>query len=266
MADDEVTGAEPEVIDAPVEGVEQAETVQADDAPDPIAALASELGWTPKEQFTGDPERWKPADQFIRDGRDIQKDTSRQLREMRATVDNMSRTSATILEQQLARQRQELESQLDTAVENGDAGQVRQVQERIAQVEQQRPRTVVQDPAGQSFVERHASWWNKDTEATNYAIQRADHYAQQGIVGERQTAAVERDMRGIFPEKFPAPAKQAPGVAKPAGRTATTSSRVKGLHDLPAEAQAVARDYKERLGIPVETYVANYFADQGAAR
>lgn len=262
MADEDLTPTEGEVIDTPVEDaapepVEQAEA-------NPVEALASELGWAPKERFKGDPERWKPADEFIRAGRDIQRGLSRDLQDLRGTVDTMSRTSAALLEQQLAAQRAELESRFDAAVENGDGQAARQAREQIDRIEQARPVSPqAPDPAGRSFVERHASWWGKDTEATNYALQRADHYAKMGIAGDRQTKAVEQDMRGIFPDLFPAPAKAPPSVSAPPSRTAAPASRAKGFHDLPQEAQRVARDMKERGVIPdVDAYVKNYFAEK----
>lgn len=240
-------------IDAPVED----ETTEAN----PIEALASEMGWAPKEQFRGDPEDWKPADQFIRAGKDIQRNMSRELRELKSTVTNISRTSATLLEQQLAERDAYWQQQRNEAIDIGDRDAVAHADAQRAKIQQAMPTVQAPvDPATESFTAKHAGWWQKDAEATQYAITRAGHYAEQGLSAARQLAAVEQDMKGVFPDLFPAPAKAAPQVARPGSRTAVTSSRTKGLHDLPAEAQAVARDMHERLGIPLETYVKNYFS------
>ena len=73
-----------ELDDAP-EGADDG--VQVTDPPveprEPTASeIAAELGWKPQDQWTGDPDKWKPADQFIRDGRDIQQTTARELAEL----------------------------------------------------------------------------------------------------------------------------------------------------------------------------------------
>ena len=31
-------------------------------------AEARDMGWVPQEEYRGDPQRWKPADQFDKDG------------------------------------------------------------------------------------------------------------------------------------------------------------------------------------------------------
>lgn len=251
----EVAPGEEETQTEVIENVEQA------DPPDPIEALASKMGWAPKDQFRGNADDWKPADEFIIAGKDIQRNLSRELREVRSTVDNISRTSAALFEQQLAEKRAELETQFNAAVDEGDHQAARHVTTKIAQLEARAP-VAPADPATDAFIQKHAGWFNKDAEATSYAVARADHYAKQGLAPARQLAAVEQDMRGVFPDLFAAPAKPAPRVAQPASRTAATSSRKKGFHDLPAEAQAVAKDMHDRLGIPLETYVTNYFAER----
>lgn len=230
-------------------------------APDPIESLATELGWAPKDQFRGNPDDWKPADEFIKAGRDIQRSVSRELKEMKQTVENMSRTSATIVQQTIERQKAELEARYAEAVELGDANAARQIDRQIAQIETARP-TAPPSSEGQRFAERHAAWFNKDKEATTYAVSRAEHYAGQGLSPARQLAAVEKDMRDIFPDLFPAPAKAPPSVAPPPSRTASTTARKKSFHDMPAAAQAAAKDMADRGVIPnVDAYVTNYFAE-----
>lgn len=252
---DEVVPGEDEQL-APVEGGE----TEQNDAPNPIEALAAEMGWAPKDQFRGDPEDWKPADQFIRAGKDIQRNMSRELKELKSTVSNISRTSATLLEQQLAERDAYWQRQRREAIESGDQEAVDHADQQRQQIRAQMPTVQAVDPATENFTQKHASWWQKDHEATQYAINRAQHYADQGLSAARQLAAVEQDMKGIFPDLFPAPAKAPPSVSRPASRAATTSNRGKSLHDLPAEAQAVARDMVARGVIPnTDVYVTNWF-------
>lgn len=270
MADEELGAQEGvETVDAPVEGAEVVEKTEGateaqeeQQAPDPIAALATELGWAPKDQFRGNPEDWKPADEFIRAGRDIQRTLSRDLRDVRSTMDNIVKTNAMIMQDRLKAQREELEARFTDAVDSGDTAAARKIGAQLTQLEHA-PVDVPTPPTpeGQNFAQKHSTWFGKDQEATKYAVTRAEHYAKQGLSAARQLAAVEQDMRGIFPDLFPAPAKAPPEVHRPQSRSAAPSNKAKGFHDLPREAQAVARDMVERGVIPnVDGYVRNFFA------
>lgn len=262
MADEELAPEGSEALElAPETQTEAAETAETPESqPDPIEALAAKMGWAPKDQFRGNADDWKPADEFIIAGKDIQRNLSRELKEVKATVSNMSRTTATLLEQQLAERDAYWQQQRREAVEMGDLAAVDRADEERKKLRQQPAVAPAMDPAVESFTQKHSAWFNKDAEATQYAINRAQIYADQGLSTARQLAAVEQDMKGIFPELFPAPAKPAPSVSRPASRAATTSNRGKSLHDMPAEAQAVARDMVARGVIPnTDVYVTNYF-------
>ncbi len=42
--------------------------VEAEVVQDPTETQARNLGWRPKEEFTGDEKNWFPADEFLRRG------------------------------------------------------------------------------------------------------------------------------------------------------------------------------------------------------
>ena len=113
MAEDEELPPEAEQTDAPAEDV-------VDDTPEPITNLASEMGWAPKEQWKGDPDKWKPADQFIRDGREIQQSTARELRSMREQMERLGGVTSQIIQDKVAERDTYWQSQFNQAVEEGD--------------------------------------------------------------------------------------------------------------------------------------------------
>lgn len=257
-----------EPIDAPEEEAPPTEEPEQP-APNPVEGLAQELGWVPKEQFRGNPDDWKPAEDFIKAGRDIQRTLSRDVRSLREQVDTMGRTSAALLEQQLNEQRARLEHAHREAVAADDPQAARQLASRINELDHvtvQAPQPSNEPPTkeGQDWARRNR-WYGTDTEATAYAQSRAMEYAKQGLSPARQLAAVERDMKELFPEHFPAapPANKPPAAVSTAtSRASGTSSRAKSFHDLPREAQAVARDMAARGVIPsTEAYVQRYFAE-----
>ncbi len=262
VIDDEPDGVavvEPE--NAPADA--QTDPVVNDHAPDPVDTLASEMGWAPKDQFKGNPEDWKPAADFIKAGRDIQKTLSRELKDVRSTVETMSRTQGALLQQQIEERDAYWLGKRREAIQEGDEAAVEHADRQREHLARQVPSPHTEDPAGRTFVERHSAWWGKDTEATRYAVGRADYYAQQGVSGDRQIRAVEQDMKGIFPDLFPAAAKPPPAVSAPASRSATPANRAKSFHDLTPAEQRVARDMADRGVIQnVDAYVKARFQQE----
>lgn len=261
MADEnEETGAAQEVIDAPAPDAPPPEPPEEQES-DPVEALARDIGWTPKDEFKGDPEAWKPATEFIKAGRDIQRNLSRDVQELKANISNMSRTSATLLQQQLADRDAYWAAQHSDAIEQGDvnaANFANQQRGMVAQQYQQANRPVIL-PEAAEFAERNKAWFQRDPLATRRAFEVTETYAQAGKSAAEQLEAAELQVRKEFPELF-GQAKPQANVNTQGQRTATASARKKGLHDMPAEAQAVARDMVERGVIPnVDVYVSNYF-------
>jgi hypothetical protein len=79
--DQDVLTQEPEqapeqdqIFDNPADGPIDGEPPQGDDAPQvsyETETRAREMGWRPKEEWNGDPDAWRPADDFVRRGEEI---------------------------------------------------------------------------------------------------------------------------------------------------------------------------------------------------
>ncbi len=260
MADEELAPVEGEGIVVPDEELPAAQDggdIEAS-APDPVASLASEMGWVPKEQFKGDPDKWREAPEFIRAGKDIQSRLARDLRDVRSTVDTMARTSASLFEQQIKAERERLEAKYNAAVDDGDHTEAFKLAGELHQAVQP-PQPKGPAPEVEAFAEKNA-WFKSDPLARQLAIETSDRLFRQGYSTAEQLEHAERAVRKQFPEHFPAPAKPQARVGE-GSRTASTS-RKNGFADMPAAAQKVARDMVERGAIPsVDLYVANHFAN-----
>jgi hypothetical protein len=252
----------------PLEEAVEQETVpetppqeEAPQEPSPVETLAMDLGWRPKDQFRGDPEKWKPAEDFIRAGRDIQRSMSQELKEVKDTVTRISSTSQTLLEQQLAERDAFWAAKQKEAEEESDIGAYKQATE--ARQSLQGSRDGPPPPEIQSFVQR-SPWfgYNGNRLATRVAIEVAEEKARQGRPPNEQAEAAEAEVKKRFPELFPAPPKPAPTVAAPTSRSTGSRKGGKTFNDMPPEAQAMARDYLERRGIPLEKYTELFFKDQ----
>lgn len=244
-----------EVTEAPEEEPKEEE-------PDPYAPIAQKMGWVPKDQFRGNPDDWKPAEQYILDGKDIQKATARELKEMRATLDNVSRTSAAILQERIDQERQQLAAEYSRAVEEGDTQKSWEVAQRLQQTQQKAAGPPPPAPEAVEWAQRNP-WFNNDPVAQQLAVQTAEIYARAGKPVHEQLAAAEREVKRYYPQHFEQQRK-APEVNTPGPRTAAPSNRTKGFADMPRAAQDVAKDMVDRGVIKtVDDYSRNYWATEG---
>lgn len=243
----------------PVEGVEEQPQPEA---PPSLEDVAERMGWTPQDRWKGDPEKWRPAHDYVRKTADINQGLSTRLKGLEDELGRMSRTSAQITEQALASQRDRLENERKEAFEVGDHKAYEKADEALRVL----PATVVEPSVPQetkAFMERNASWFQKDQGATQYALSRAQFYTDQGLPAAKQLESVESDMKRFFPELFPqeqrTPAKAAP-LNSPGARSAPVK---KGFATLPDDAKKVAMEYKDRGVIKdVEEYARIYYEDE----
>jgi len=249
-------------IDAP-----EIEETQTDDTavndtytPRTVEDIAQKMGWSPREQWRGDPDKWKPADQFVEHTAEINTTLANKLKSVDARLENISRTNQAMTERLLAEQREKLMAERQEAFDVGDAAKFNQLDQQL----QTLPTAAAQPaPEVQAFTEKHAAWFNKDQEATTWAFNRAEELSKKGFGPARQVAIVERELAQYFPEYAPQEKPKAKAVAltQPGNRAAT--SRGKSFNDLPSEAQKEAIFFESK-GVTRDQYVASYFQSQEA--
>lgn len=235
---------------------------------DPVEALAREIGWAPKDEFRGDETEWKPAAEFIKASRDINRSISRELRGLKEQFGRVTSVTDQIIADKIAERDAYWQNVHAKAVEDGDhVAASRAVEERIKlKDEAPKPHDNSIPPETEGFIERHKAWFGKDPLATTRAKQIAADLAKEGYDTAAQLAQVERAIKKEFPEHFAPPAKQPPGVQTAAQRNAGQGSGKKGFVDMPAESQALARDMLERQGVPLEDFARRYFIEQAKHR
>jgi len=203
--------------------------------PDPgqvvLEQRARRMGWRPREEFEGLPERWLPPDQFVERGeqllpllqernraadRTIQ-DLQTQVRQQGAQLQEMLTSTRRAEEMGYRRAMAELNEKRDRAVETGDTVAFRAVEQAMRelgppppQAPQQPPQAPQQgpqantDPVIAGWVQRNA-WFRNDPVANVAmiaAMQQAEREMPTSSVEEHLVAA-ERVIRRRFPEHFP---------------------------------------------------------------
>ena len=240
------------------------------------ADRARSQGWVPKEEFRGDPSKWRDAAEFIKRGEEIvpilkerTKTLASKLEAAEAKLQQKDREDAEkfarlerMTETALARQRDQLVSSYDaamrSAVELGDVArfdqlkrdQVVAVQRLDQQVEQVAPRQ--QPPQHQAnqpppeYVNTVKQWeqrnpWIADPELDTVARIYSNKLAQEkpGISLEDNLKATEGYIKQRYADKFPKAQAGSPSV-EGGGRMSATGSRAKGVAELPADVRKVA--------------------------
>lgn len=252
MADEELApeGGAPEL--AP-------EIEQQDETPEPIVNLAREIGWVPKDEYRGDPDKWKPADQFIKDGRDIQQTTSRELRSLREQMERVAGVTETIVNDRVSAARLQWEAEIAEATEEGDTKRVLD----LVGKEPQKTQRAGGDSTVQSWVAKN-EWFNKDPLAQVRAKELSNKLGHLPV--PEQLAQVERQIRKEFPEHFPAPAKMPPATQTASSRAAAPGNRVKGFADMPQASQQVAIEFEKLNNVKRDDFAKQYWANEAKKR
>lgn len=251
-------------IDAPIAEPEAPDTPQPEDDGPSLADLAGEMGWKPKEQWKGDPEKWKPAHEFVRTTVDVNRNLTTRLKGFEERMDVLVRTHAVATEQALADQRAKLLAERDEAWSADDRDAYNQANEKLKVVEAKEQQIYGEPPEVTAFRERNA-WYGKNEEASNWAYARCGELGQMKLSHARQLAIVEREAKTLFPELFPEdkPAAKPAPLNNPGNRGAAPVR--KGYSSLPAEAQAAAQNFvKSGVFENLEEYAQVYY-EQGMA-
>lgn len=249
-------------------------------------AEARDMGWVPQEEYRGDPQRWKPADQFVKDGEKILpivrsqnkrlkeelEQTRKEFAERAARIERMSNAA---LERQKAQHEAELariKAAQRAAVEQGDTQEF----ERLDVIREKMAKQTFDDPVKETKQDnpeavieswrKQNDWYLNDYEMT----QEAERYSQ--FVAKRNPSIsmadnlkeVEQHMRKKFPEKFGGkPAAKNGHAAVDGGGVFGAAPQKAGMAaKLPDEAKAQAeRDVKAGLYKSAEEWAKVYFAN-----
>ena len=233
--------------------------------PTPFDDLAREMGWSPPDEYTGKPEKWKPAKDYIKYGVQGTEKLRREFKEVKAAAETIARTGAAITQKALAEQREALEAKFSKAVEDGDPTAARKVTKDIEALE----RSAAAPRDYEADFKQNNPWFGVDDEATAYAVSVSQRLATQGKTPEEQLIGAETSVKKRFPELFDEapPARKAPLVATPTSRT-STMRREKGFDELPADAKAAWANFDKQFkraghadGYPKADYAKEFWAN-----
>jgi len=178
---------------------EQQQEVDQDAPARDFEAEAKQHGWTPKEEFKGDPSRWVDAETFV-DRADqvmplLRKQNEALKREMQALKKDVRRASehfSKAEERAYARALSDLTAKQDAAAEEGDVETVRAVRKEIADLKADVPAAPANDIALEAR-EAEIDWRERNPWYDKGGLQRdyADLLVEKHMAKTKEMAPAE---------------------------------------------------------------------------
>jgi hypothetical protein len=221
------------------------------EVPPEIIAKAEKMGWTPKDQFKGDPDKWRPADEFVERGENMLpllrsqvKRQERQISELTATVkdftEHLSKTEKRAYDKALA----DLKEARAAAIKAGDGETFDKVDEAIVELRdkiktQEAPKQqdgAIPEKDFNEWLSRNRWAEEEEMQDIGVGIRKTLHKQHPDATPLELLDLVTKEVKRRFPEKFENPRRNTAAAVE--GAAPPRKSGGKTYADLPAEARA----------------------------
>lgn len=236
---------------------------------------ASTLGWVPQDKWTGDPEKWVDAEDYVKKGETImpiliqdkrklaeevrkQKEALEQMRGDVASFKKMSEAAAEKEKAELKAEIAALKAERAQAITDGEGAKVVEIEEEIAAKEKEIKDTAPSPKDEKSvhpdYPAWHAEnkWYGEDQKLTKLANAFAMQIASDnpGLQGKAFYDKISEEIYNLptyqtqYGEKDRKPINKVEGDndTSPSGSTGTRGG-AKGYNELPPEAKAACERY-----------------------
>jgi hypothetical protein len=202
----------------------------------PVEQKAIEQGWRPKEEFSGDPDSFIEAAEFVRRGELFSKieHQSKELKQVRAALEALKEHNSKIKETEYKRALKTLDEARKQALVEGETDRFFALEERMEEVKAEkadfdRSLEEVKAPAEQELNPEFVSWvsknnWYESNKAMRaYADKLGVELAQEGHRPSKVLEMVEAEIKKEFAHKFQNQKTSRPQAVESPSRTGTTS-------------------------------------------
>lgn len=186
---------------------------------------ARSQGWVSKEEWTGEPDKWRPAKEFNERGELFGKIDSmgRELKETKKALKMLQEHHTKVKDAEYTRAVNELKALQKKHLEEGNSDGYLETSELLTDLkaEQKAREVVIQNTPQQenpAFTDWKAKnvWYNSNQEMRMYADAIGLGYAQTNpdLEPEEVLTYVSKQVRGRFPERFINPNRQKPSAVE----------------------------------------------------
>jgi hypothetical protein len=201
----------------------------------PVELRARELGWRPKEEFSGDEDNFVDAKEFVQRQPLFEKieHQSRELKNVKKTLDALKGHYTKVQETEYQRALAALQASKADAINEADGqravaieAQIDRAKQEFQRIRQDEEAPTTNDPA--EFVSWKAknAWYEKDESMRLLADAYGGKLAREGLSPPEVLAAVAKKVKEEFPHKFVNPNKaNAPDVGVSGGRSSGSTER-----------------------------------------
>ena len=214
---------------------EQTNTPVSETATDSYEAEAREQGWKPKEEYEGDPEKWRPAREFVERGELFGKidHMGKELKETRKALKMLQEHHSKVKETEYNNALRELKALQKKHLEEGNSDGYLETTELLTDLkaEQKAREVVVQntqpqpDPRFISWTQQN-KWYTSNQEMRDYADTVGAGYASRnpGIDPETVLDFVTKEVKARFRDQFVNPNRSKPSSVEGASAPAANKS------------------------------------------
>ena len=239
------------------------ETPESTPQVDPIETEARAQGWVPKEEYTGDPEKWRGPKEFVERGELFGKidHMGKELKETRKALKMLQDHHTKVRETEYNRALTELKALQKKHLEEGNSDGYLETTELLTDLKaEQKAREVVQqnvpnqpDPRFINWVSAN-KWYEKDAEMRKYADTLGAGYAASnpGIDPEEVLQYVTKEVRTRFSTKFVNPNREKPSTVE----GASTGAANKSSFELTDDERKVMNTFVRAGVMSKEDYIA----------
>jgi hypothetical protein len=240
---------------------EKSKAAEAKAEESPFDVEAREAGWTPKEEFPGEPGQWLDSRSYLEQKRtrELQK-LRRKTERLESTVSELKGHYSKVEENAHKRAVESLKAEKVKALEAGDHQRVVDVDEELNRMRDNRPGTGKPsgpDPAFTRWVQDNG-WYESDNDMREFADFTGLKYAKENPdrtpqeVFEYATSRVRKQ----FPDKFRNPRRSDASPVEGAGRTASKNAGPR-WSDLPEHYQQIGDKFVRQGVMTRDQYIAD---------
>lgn len=248
-----------------------------------VVDRARGMGWIPKDEFRGDPERWRPADEYVQRGDEMLPIMKAQMAKYEAkisalqgTVDGQRENTEKLLkmsekmeEKAYDKARNDLVKKQSLAIKEGDSDTWEALENEKFNLEKPQPVAEVTpkqqvSPELQAWQDKN-EWYTTDEDMTAVANAHLQALRTQnpGMPFQTLLTNIEGRVKAAFPHKFENPARDIPAAVDSSSTAPPAESTGKKTYSgLPADAKEQCRiGIEQGLFKTKEDYVKSYYVE-----